>query len=70
MPILGSSGGCLGFLAFSLLLFVFVTLTFFYVTFILAVTTFATVPTCDGTPEMILMGHCLPIFSVLLSYQL
>ena len=67
VPILGSSGGCLGFLALSLLPFVFFTLTFFDVTFVLVVTTFATVPTGDGTPEMILMGHCFPIFSVLLS---
>ena len=50
-PILGTSGGCLGSLAFSLLPFVFVTLTFFYVTFVLVV--------------MILMGYCFPIFSVL-----
>ena len=34
------------------------------------VTTFATVTTGDGTPEMILMGHCSPIFSVLLSFEL
>ena len=68
--VLGSSGGCLGFLAFSLLPFVFVTLTFFYVTFVLVVTKFPTVPAGDGTPEMILMGHCFPIFSVLLSFRL
>ena len=48
----------------------FVTLTFFDVTFVLVATTFATVPTGDGTPEMTLMGHCFPIFSVLLSFQL
>ena len=60
----------MGFLAFSLLPFVFVTLMFFDVTFVLVVTTFATVPTGDGTPEMILKGHCFPIFSVLLSCQL
>ena len=48
----------------------FVTLTFFYVTFVLVVTMFATVTTGDGTPEMVLMGHCFPIFSVLLSFQL
>ena len=70
VPILGSSGGCLGFLAFSFLPFVFVTLTFFYVTFVLVVTAFPTVPTGDGTPEMILMGHCFPVFSLLLSFQL
>ena len=68
--IVGSSGGCLGFLAFSLLSFVFVTLTFFYVTFVLVVTMFATVTTGDGTPGMVLVGHCFPIFSVLLSFQL
>ena len=50
--------------------FVFVTLTFFYVTFVLVVTAFATIPTGDGTPDMILMSHCFPIFSVLPSFQL
>ena len=60
----------MGRLAFSLLPFVFVTLTFFYVTLVLVVTTFATVTTGDGTPEVILMGHCFPIFSVLLWFQL
>ena len=70
VPIPGSSGGCLGFPAFSLLPFVFVTLTLFYVTFVLVVTTFATLIIGDGTPEMVPMGHCLPIFSVLLSFQL
>ena len=60
----------MGLLAFSLLPFVFVTLTFFNVTFVLVVTTFATVTTGDGTPEMVLMGHCFPIFIVLLSFQL
>ena len=60
----------MGFLAFSLLPFVFVTLTFFYVTFVLVVTMFATVTTGDSTPEMVLMGGCFPIFSVLLSFQL
>ena len=48
----------------------FVTLSFLYVTFILVVTTFATVTTADGTPEMVLMGHGFPIFSVLLSFHL
>ena len=57
-------------MAFSLLPFVFVTLTFFYVTFVLVVTTFATVTTGYGTPETVLMGHCFPILSVLLSFQL
>ena len=60
----------MGFLAFSFLLFVFVTPRFFDVTFLLVVMTFATVPTGDGTPEMILVGHCFPIFSVLLCFQL
>ena len=60
----------MGFLAFSLLPSVFVTLMFLYVTFLLAVTTFATVPTGDGTPKLILMGHCFSIFSVLLSFEL
>ena len=70
IPILGSSGGFLSLLAISPLPFVFVTLSFFYVTFVLVVTTFATVTTGDGTPEMVLMGHCFPICSVLLSFQL
>ena len=70
IPILGRSGGCLGLLAFSLLPFVFVTLTFLYVIFVLVLTTFATVPTGDGTPEMVLMGHCFSIFGVLLSFNL
>ena len=70
IPILGSFGGCLGLLAFSLLPFVFVTLTFFYVTFVLVVTMFATVTTGDSTPEMVLMGHCFPIFGVLLTFHL
>ena len=60
----------MGFLAFSLLLFVFVTLLFLYVTFVLVVTTLATVSTGDGGPEMILMGYCFPIISVLLFFQL
>ena len=54
----------------SLLPFVFVTLTFLDVTFLLVVTTFATLPAGDGTPEMILMGRCFPIVSVLLSFRL
>ena len=68
--ILGSSGGRLGFLAFSLLPFVSVTVTFCYVTFVIVVMTFGTVTTGDGTPEMVRMGHCFPFFSVLLSFQL
>ena len=48
----------------------FLTLTFFNVTLVLVVTTFATVTTGDRTPEMVLMGHCFPIFSVPLSFQL
>ena len=60
----------MGFLAFSLLPLVFVTLTFFYVKFVVVPTMFATVPTGDCAPEMIRMGHCFPIFSVLLSLQL
>ena len=43
---------------------------FFHLTVVLIVTTFATVPTGNGTPEMIRMGHSFPIFSVLLSFQL
>ena len=43
---------------------------FFFVAFILVVTTIATKATGDGTPEAILMVHCFFIFSVLLSFQL
>ena len=68
--ILGGFGGCLGFLAFSLLAFQFITLALFYVALVLVVATFATRPTGDGTPEVILMVHCFSIFSVLLSVQL
>ena len=63
-------GGCLGFLASSLLAFGFVTLARFYVAFVLVVTTLATEPTVDGTPEVILMVHCFSNFSVLLSLRL
>ena len=66
----GGFGGGLVFLAFSLLAFEFVTLALFYVAFVLVVTTFATNPTGDGTPEVILMNHCYSIFGVLLFFQL
>ena len=69
IPILGSFGACLGRLMFNPLPFVFVTLTFFNVTFVLVVTTFATVTTGDGTPEMVLTGHCFPIFGMLPSFH-
>ena len=69
-PFWGVLEGALGFMAFSLVPFVSATLRFFYVTFVLALTTFATVTTGDGTPEMVLMGHWFPIFSLLLSFQL
>ena len=39
-------------------------------TFVLVVTTFATVPTGDGTREVILMGHCFPTFCVQLFFPL
>ena len=39
-------------------------------TLFLVVTMFARIPSGNGTPEMSLMGHCFPIFSVLLSFQL
>ena len=48
IPILGVSGGCLVLLAFSLLPLEFITLSFLYVTFVLVVTTFATITTGDG----------------------
>ena len=70
IPIRGGSGGCLAFLAFSLLPLEFVTLSFLYVTFVLVVTTFATITTGDGTPEMVLVGHSFPILGVLLSLHL
>ena len=73
IPILGVSGGCLGLLAFSLLPLEFITLAFLYVTFLFVVTTFATIATGDGTPEMILMvsmGHGFPILGMLLSFHL
>ena len=57
-------------LAFGLLPLEFVTLSFLYVTFVLVVTTFATITTGDGTPKMVLMGHSFPIFGVLLSFHL
>ena len=60
----------MGSLAFSLLAFEFVTLALFYVAFPLVMTTFATKPTVDGTPEVILMFHGFSIFGVLLSFQL
>ena len=58
------------FLAFSLLAFEFTTLVLFSVEFVLLVTTFATNPSGDGTPEVILMVHCFSMSSVLLSFQL
>ena len=65
----GISGGCLGLLAFSLLSLEFITVAFFYVTFVFVVTTFATIATGDGTPEMILMGFRFPILGMLLSFH-
>ena len=62
--------GVLVLLAFSLLPLEFITLAFLYVTFVLVVTTFTTIATGDGTPEMILMGHSFPIFGMLLSFHL
>ena len=67
IPILRVFGGCLGLLAFGLLTLEFITLAFLYVTFVFVVTTFATIATGDGTPEMILMGHRFPILGMLLS---
>ena len=48
-------GGYLGFLAFSLLAFQFINLALFNVAFLIVVTIFATKPTGDGTPEVMLM---------------
>ena len=70
IPILVVSGGCLVLLAFSLLPLEFITLSFLSVTFVLVGTTFATIATGDGTPEMTLMGHSLSILGVLLSFHL
>ena len=47
----------------------FITVAFFYVTFVFVVTTFAAIATGDGTPEMILMGYRFPILSMLLSFH-
>ena len=60
----------MGLLAFSLLPLESITLAFLYVTFVLVVTTFATIATGYGTPEMILMCHSFPIFGVLLLFHL
>ena len=70
IPILRVFGGCLGLLALRLLPLEFITLAFLYVTFVFVVTTFATIATGDGTPEMILTGHRFPIFGMLLSFNL
>ena len=70
IPIRGTSGGCSGLLAFCLLTLEFVTVAFPYVALVLAVTTFATITTGDGTPEMVLMGHRFPIFGMLLMFHL
>ena len=60
----------MGLLVFYLLQFVFVTLTFFNLTFVLVVTMFATVTTGECTPETVVMGHHFPIFGMLLSLHL
>ena len=60
----------MGLLAFSLLPLEFITLEFLYVTFVLVVTTFATIATGDGPAEMILMGHSFPILGMLLLFHL
>ena len=70
LPIRGSSGGCLGLLAFGLLTLEFITLAFLDVTFVFVMRTLATIPTGDGTPEMVLMGHRFPILGMLLSFHL
>ena len=60
----------MGLLAFCLLTLEFVSLAFLDVAFVLVVTTFATVTTGDGTPEVVLMGHRFPIFGMLLTFHL
>ena len=55
---------------FSLLTLEFITLAPFYVAFVLVVTALPTKTAGDGTPEVITLVHCFPIFSVLLSFQL
>ena len=60
----------MGLLAFRLLTLEFVTLAFLDMAFVLVVTTFATLTTGDGTPEMVLMGHSFPIFGMLLTFHL
>ena len=42
----------------------------FYVAFVLVATTFATRPTGDGTPEVIPMVHCFSFFGMPMSFQL
>ena len=42
----------------------------FYVTFVLVVTTFATVTRGDGTPKVVMIGQSFRIFGVLLSFHL
>ena len=56
-------------LPFSLMPFQFMILALLNVAFVLIVTTFATEPTGDSTPEVILMIHCFSIYSVLLSFH-
>ena len=68
-PLWGFLVGVFGLLAFDLLTPEFITLAFLYVTFVFVVTTLATIPTGDGTPEMILMGHRFPILGMLLSFH-
>ena len=70
IPIRGISGGRRVLLALRLLTLEFVTLAFLDVAFVLIVTTLATVTTGDGTPEVVLMGHSFPIFSMLLTFHL
>ena len=60
----------LGLLAFGPLTLEFLTLAFLCVTFVFVVTKLATIPTGDGTPEMILMGHRFSILGMLLWFHL
>ena len=66
--VLGGFGRSLVFLPFSLFAFEFIALTLFHVAFVLLVTMFATESTGAGAFEVILVVHCLFIFSVLLRF--
>ena len=57
-------------LVFMLLALELFALPLFQVAFVLIMATLATVPTGDGTREVVLMGNFLPIFGVLRALEL